>query len=507
MQNIISFGAITCLGKSLGSAMACFYGYLFRILAYFYRFFVFHLNPFWIELSYFVLVSFLGFFLLKNSESGASSYMPKDIDLLFTSVSSVTVSSMSTVEMEVFTNTQLVFITILMLIGGEIFTSILSLQFANSKFCKFDNKVDDKDELIEMGLEESNDPLEKKLKYNSKRYLGYVVLGYLVVILVAGSLVVAVYLRLFPGASNVLKKKGLKPITFSIFTVVSTFVNCGFVPTNENMVIFKNNSGLLLILIRQALLGNTLYPSCLRFVIWLLGKVTRKEEFEYSLKHSGEMGYHHLLPSQHSLLLLFTVTGFIWAEFVLFCSMEWSSGALHGMSSYQKIIGALFQTVSTRHSGESIVDISIISPAVLVVFVVMMYLPPYTSYLPNNDRQQPLSNQREHLAEFLLFSPLSYLAIFVVIISITERNKMENDPLNFSLFNVIIEVISAYGNVGFTTGYSCKRQINPDGHCEDRWYGLSGRMSTEGKLIMILVMFFGRLKKFSVGRGRAWKLM
>ncbi|KAL5729891.1 hypothetical protein ACHQM5_002782 [Ranunculus cassubicifolius] len=275
------------------------------------------------------------------------------------------------------------------------------------------------------------------------------------------------------------------------------------------MVVFKNNSGLLLILIPLALLGNQLYPSCLRFVIWLLGEKTGKEEFAYLLNNTREIGYPHLLPPQHSLLLTFTVFGFIWALFVLFCAMEWSLGALDRMTSYQKIAGALFQTVNSRHTGESIVDPSIISPAVLVVFVVMMYLPPYTSFLPNKDnRQQTLSHEnKRHLGENLLLSPPSYLTIFLVIICMTERNEMKRGPLNFSLFNLIIEVISAYGNVGFTTGYSCKRQINPDGHCKDKWYGLSGRMSSKGKLIMISTMFFGRLKKFSIGRGRAWKLM
>lgn len=73
------------------------------------------------------------------------------------------------------------------------------------------------------------------------------------------------------------------------------------------------------------------------------------------------------------------------------------------------------------------------------------------------------------------------------------------------MINVCV-ICSAYGNVGFSTGYSCKRRLNSDGDCKDAAYGLAGRFSTEGKFILILVMFFGRLKKFSLKQGKAWNL-
>nr|DAD46146.1 TPA_asm: hypothetical protein HUJ06_004376 [Nelumbo nucifera] len=459
--------------------------------------------------------------------------------------------------MEVFSIAQLVVLTVLMLLGGEVFLSMLGLQIESSKFMKKQEKIENKvdslvssdylitssihtnvDNQIELGLvkvphferekpssvetcrnigTDDDDQLmscSEDLKYDSIRYLSYVVLGYLLVVHVSGFALVSSYLSLVPSARNVLENKSISIHTFSVFAIVSTFTNCGFIPTNENMIVFRKNAGLLLLLIPQVLLGNTLFPSCLRFVIWVLGRFTKKVEFKYILKNAGEVGYAHLLPSLHSFLLVVTVFGFILVQFVLFCSMEWNSEGLNGMNPYQKLVGCLFQTVNSRHAGESIVDLSLVSPAVLVLFVVMMYLPPYTSFLPIKDEElSPASSSEKktksswgRLMENLKFSQLSYLFIFVILICISERKKMKEDPLNFTVLNIVIEVISAYGNVGFTTGYSCKRQLNPDGQCKDTWYGFSGRWSNTGKLILIVVMFFGRLKKFNMEGGRTWRL-
>ncbi|XP_022755514.1 probable cation transporter HKT7 [Durio zibethinus] len=505
---------------------------------------------FWIELCYYVLLSVIGFWFLKVLKARPESFRPRNIDLFFTSVSAATVSSMSTVEMEVFSNSQLVIITILMFIGGEVFTSMAGFFLRNSKSKEVrhndgENVAPDRvrstssnssypgdftsKEINEAGemrkpdsenKESGEDPHHRNNSdgqhLQSMKFLGFVVLWYLLVVNGLGIALVSLYLSLVSSAREVLKRKGLKLFTFSVFTTVSTFANCGFVPTNENMMVFSKNSLLLLILIPQVLLGNTLFPPCLRFSIWVVGKLVKKVESnsKYLLENTKEIGYSHLLPRRHSSFLVVTVFGFIVVQILMFCLMEWNSEAVTGLNPSEKIVGLLFQSVNSRYAGETIIDLSIISPAILVLLVVMMYLPPYTSFILMNEQQYPSSsetskeiNTRGKIVESIILSQLSYLAIFVILICISERRKLKDDPLNFNVLNIVVEVVSAYGNVGFTTGYSCKRRIKAVDDCVDKWYGFAGKWSDAGKIILMGVMFFGRLKSFNIHGSKAWKLL
>ncbi|XP_062223944.1 cation transporter HKT1;3-like [Phragmites australis] len=478
-------------------------------------------NPLFVQVIYFTSISFAGYAALKVLKQRDKSDILSDLDLLFTSVSASTVSSMATAEMEDFSSTQLWLLTILMLVGGEVFISMLGLyltrsQFGNSVYVDIESINSTKSgpnstqgtkvtvPLSELHLEGKNHVEPKTIES-----LSYALLVYFLVTNLGSSLVIYLYLILVPDAQGVLERKGIGSVIFSVFTAISSVGNCGFIPVNENMVIFQKNTILLLIIIPQILAGNTLFAPCLRLMVWSLKKITGKEEYHFILKHPEAIGYKHLMSGRECVYLILTVFSFIITQTILFCSLEWSSEALQEMSSYQKIVGALFQSANARHAGESIVDLSSLSSVILVLYTIMMYLPGYTSFLPKDDEHHSKSgmkDKRRRLLENWIFSQLSYLAIFVMLICITEREAMTTDPLNFNVFSILFEVVSAYGNVGFSVGYSCKRLRNHDVHCKDASYGFVGKWSGKGKVILIIVMIFGRLKAFNMKGGRAWKL-
>lgn len=240
------------------------------------------------HVAYFLAISCLGYGLLgvlKVREPGAA---PRRIDRFFTAVSAATVSSMSTVEMEVFSNGQLVVLTVLMLLGGEVFVSLVGLA---SKWSKLRSDAMDRSRRVEShgdvaladidggdvenptssGEEAASRrrPMDADtLRHNAVRALFYIVLAIFAVVHVVGAVAVAAYVLASPGARRTLGDKSLNTWTFAVFTTVSTFSNCGFMPTNENMVVFKRDAPLQLLLVPQVLAGNTLFAPLLAACVW-----------------------------------------------------------------------------------------------------------------------------------------------------------------------------------------------------------------------------------------------
>jgi Trk-type K+ transport system membrane component len=74
------------------------------------------------------------------------------------------------------------------------------------------------------------------------------------------------------------------------------------------------------------------------------------------------------------------------------------------------------------------------------------YLPPYTSFLPlkydrRNSSSKRMKKRRGKVTENLILSQLSYLVIFIILVCITERKKLKEDPLNFNVLNIVFEII------------------------------------------------------------------
>lgn len=80
-----------------------------------------------------------------------------------------------------------------------------------------------------------------------------------------------------------------------------------------------------------------------------------------------------------------------------------------------------------------------------------------------------------------------YFATAVLVLTRWPNTLAMLDPVVFSVFNIIFEVVSAYGCVGISTGMPWKT------------YNFCGAWHTLSKLVLCAVMLRGRYRGFTGG--------
>jgi Trk-type K+ transport system membrane component len=357
--------------------------YVSSLIMFMFRFISSHVHPFWIQFIYFIIIDLFGSLLLMVLNPTDPDFKPRYIDMFFLSTSSLTVSGLATVAMERLSSSQIVVTTLLMLVGGEVFVSMLCVFCRTSKPTISEitvsqiNSVSIELETVDSistidRIESGTDISVKDSSISCLKYLGLVILAYWVFFHVTGFVACLAYLFMISNSKDVLRGKGINLGLFAFATTVSSFANGGLIATNENMSIFAKNSGLLLFQILLILAGNTLFPLFLRGTIWALNCFTKNEDAEFMLKSPKMMKFDHLLTSLGTFFGSITVIGIIAFVLTLFCSIDWRHPVFDGLNSYQKVVAALFIAVNARHSGENSVDCSLISPAVLVFIIFIM---------------------------------------------------------------------------------------------------------------------------------------
>lgn len=85
---------------------------------------------------------------------------------------------------------------------------------------------------------------------------------------------------------------------------------------------------------------------------------------------------------------------------------------------------------------------------------------------------QQLSSQLSH--------DIWWISLAAIFITVAEADHYQSQPLDYSTFNIIFEVVSAYSCVGVSVGYPGKN------------YAFCGEWHTVSKLVLALVALRGR---------------
>lgn len=339
------------------------------------------------------------------------------------------------------------------------------------------------------------------------------------------------------------RANGLSPFWTGAFFAVSAFVNSGMSLLDANMTALQTNTYPLVTMGMLILAGNTLYPCFLRFIVWTMRRLmpdrpswsSWKITLDFILDHPRRV-YTNLFPARHTWYLMASIiilNGIDWAFFEL---LAIGNQEIESLPTGYRVLDGLFQALAVRAGGFYVVTISGLRQGLLVLYVLMMYVSAYpvlltmrntnvyeerslgiyshdelvegTNSKPPNffvsllrhhilGRQEPTSAEgsRSYFVHQQLRSQLSHdiwwIAMAVLFIAIAESPHFQKDPVSYSTFNIIFEVVSAYGCVGVSVGFPGKNS------------SFCGSWHTISKLILAAVTLRGRHRGLPVAIDRA----
>ncbi|KAI1365211.1 cation transport protein-domain-containing protein [Xylaria arbuscula] len=315
-----------------------------------------------------------------------------------------------------------------------------------------------------------------------------------------------------PYYGAILDASGINRVWWGFWTANSAFMDLGFTLTPDSMNSFNTATFPLLIMSFLIILGNTGFPVALRFMIWLASLVVPRgsgiwEELRFLLDHPRRC-FTLLFPSNASWWLFFILIALNSIDLLLFIVLDLGKGLVAQLPLNIKFLDGWFQAASTRTAGFSCLNLAEVHPAVQTSYLIMMYisvfpvaisirktnvyeeksLGVYQSKDDWDDDQPSISYVGTHLRRQLSFD-LWYVFLGFFILTITEGGRLISGDI--SMFAVLFELVSAYGTVGLSLGYT---GVNTS---------LVGQFSVLGKLVIIAMMIRGRHRGLPYGLDRA----
>lgn len=256
----------------------------------------------------------------------------------------------------------------------------------------------------------------------------------------------------------------------AVFHAVSAFCNAGFALFSDNLMSFHSD-----VIVNLTVCGLIIAGGIGFFVIDDSKKLfKRKSKFSHLRLHSKVV-----LVTTFFLLAFGTII-FFFTEF---------NNTMKDMSFIDRLLASFFQSTTTRTAGFNTIDMSRITYPTTLVCILLMYIgasPGSTGggiktttfaiimlsviSIMKGSRDVTLFNRK--ISDELMMKVLALLALSIIFIIIIVFFLMIIEPFSFE--KILFEAISAFGTVGLSMG-------------------ITGYLSNFGKLLIISLMFIGRV--------------
>ncbi|RKF59527.1 Low-affinity potassium transport protein [Golovinomyces cichoracearum] len=361
------------------------------------------------------------------------------------------------------------------------------------------------------------------VEYKSVKFLGYVVIAYYIIWQIYGCIALGAYISYrYPDVAH---ESGLNPWWIGIYLAVSGFNNSGISLLDSSVVrhpIIHGRNGPVLTNWASAFTGSLqrlfLHPSqwILRQMLNIIPDKEKyqswRETLQFILKFPRRV-YTNLFPSEQTWWLFALLIFFNSFDWVAFEVLNRYSNFIKEIPTKSILLDGLFQTISLRSSGFVVVPIPALFIGLQALYMLMMYISafPITITMRSSNvyeerslgiyaREPTSSNDIKKIDGFSDFPlrqrdrfyfvqeqlrrqlshDLWFLVIGVLVIICTEAPNYNRDPQTFAIFNIIFEIVSAYGCVGFSVGLP-----NNDASFSGAWHSFS-------RLALCAIMLRGR---------------
>lgn len=169
---------------------------------------------------------------------------------------------------------------------------------------------------------------------------------------------------------------GKHPFWVGLHTTVSAFNNAGITLFHDSLHRFRSDYLVCIVVGILVMIGNTLYPAIIRFIIFIcyvFGK-RHKVVYKYLLDRHHHVSFHIFPGIQTRVYCIFTLL--LIAVGVLMMAIMDFGRTLGNEAPGVKLLIAWFHSVSARTAGFTTIDISTLSAATLLIFIIFMRIKP-----------------------------------------------------------------------------------------------------------------------------------
>ncbi len=264
----------------------------------------------------------------------------------------------------------------------------------------------------------------------------------------------------------------LSALGSGLFHSISGFTNCGFDLFGSSLQGFQHDYVVKSVISLLLLAGAIGFPVLLE-VSANINSWRRQRKLKFSL---------------YTKITTVTFLALLLAGFIFVLQSE-QYGTLAGMPWYQKITVSIFQSLTTKSGGFSLVDISAYNHSTLLFFCLLMFIGASPSSCGGGIRTTTFAVLVLALLAFLrgkssvkvfhreLFQEdiiKAFMVFFIAATLMAAAVIILSSIENFTTTEILFEVCSAFG----TTGLSM---------------GITADLSTAGKIVLIILMFIGRI--------------